>query len=89
MTKIKILICIAMAFILCSGVTAFADVIRPIGDANLDGFVNTLDAATVLKHDAQLISLEGEGLVCADYNEDGVVNSLDAAFILRYDAGLE
>ncbi len=88
MTKIKRLICIALAFILCTGVTAFADVIRPIGDANLDGFVNSLDAAQVLKHDAMLISLEGEGLVCADYNGDGVVNSLDAAGILRYDAGL-
>ena len=88
MTKIKRLICIALAFILCSGVIAFADVIRPIGDANLDGFINSLDAATVLRHDTHLISLEGEGLVCADYNGDGAVDNLDAAGILRYDAGL-
>jgi len=58
------------------------------GDANLDGIVNSLDAAQVLKHDAFLIELEGAALIAADVNGDGTVNSLDAAQILKYDAFL-
>ncbi|MBE6677412.1 MAG: hypothetical protein E7597_01275 [Ruminococcaceae bacterium] len=77
-----------VAFTLCVNLTAFATSLFPIGDVTLDGTVNSLDAAQVLKHDAKLISLEGAKLACADYNEDGVVNSLDASGILRYDAGL-
>ena len=59
-----------------------------LGDVNLDGAVNSLDAAQVLKHDAQIISLEGDSLTAADVNGDGSINSLDAAMILRFDAGL-
>ncbi len=58
------------------------------GDVNLDGTINSLDAAQVLKHDAFLIVLADEGLVNGDVNSDGVVNSLDAAQILKFDAGL-
>ncbi len=58
------------------------------GDVNADGTVNSLDGAQVLKHDAELITLEGEGLAAADVNGDGTVNSLDAAQILKYDAQL-
>ncbi len=58
-----------------------------VGDVNTDGVINSLDAATVLKHDARLLVIEDETL--ADVNTDGSVNSLDAAFILRYDAGLD
>lgn len=58
------------------------------GDANLDGTVNSLDAAQVLKHDATLIALESASLAAADVNGDGSVNSLDAAQILRFDAQL-
>jgi len=61
---------------------------RLIGEVNGDGIVNSLDAAQVLKHDAQLITLAGEGLAAADVNGDGVVNSLDAAQILKFDAQL-
>ncbi|MBE6678182.1 MAG: hypothetical protein E7597_05250 [Ruminococcaceae bacterium] len=59
-----------------------------IGDVNGDGAINSLDAAQTLKHDAKLITLEGDALVAADVNGDGVVNSLDAAQILKYDAKL-
>jgi len=58
------------------------------GDANADGTVNSLDGAQVLKHDAELIALDREGLAVADVNGDGTVNSLDAAQILKYDAKL-
>ncbi|MBE6678180.1 MAG: hypothetical protein E7597_05240 [Ruminococcaceae bacterium] len=58
------------------------------GDINGDGDINSLDAAQVLKHDAQLITLETEAIIAADVNGDGTVNSLDAAQILKYDAKL-
>ncbi len=59
------------------------------GDVNNDGECNSLDAALVLKYDADLMEAVQLALNNADMNSDGVVNSLDAAFILRYDAGLE
>ena len=59
-----------------------------LGDVNGDGTINSLDAAQTLKHDAQLITLEGDGLAAADVNGDGTVNSLDAAQILKFDAKL-
>ncbi|MBE6677469.1 MAG: hypothetical protein E7597_01600 [Ruminococcaceae bacterium] len=60
----------------------------PMGDVNVDGVINSLDGAQVLKHDAELIALDREGLAVADVNGDGTVNSLDAAQILKYDAKL-
>lgn len=58
------------------------------GDVNGDGEVNSLDAAQVLKYDANLIDLSDEQKVRSDVNGDGEVNSLDAAKILREDAGI-
>ncbi len=56
------------------------------GDVNGDGKVTSLDAAQILKHDAMMITIEGDSLVAADVTGDGKVNSLDAAQILKYDA---
>lgn len=58
------------------------------GDVNGDGEINNLDAAQTLKHDSELIILDGDALAAADVNGDGVVNSLDAAQVLKYDANL-
>ena len=58
------------------------------GDVNSDGEINSLDAAQVLRHDAQLITLNDTALAAADVNGDGTVNSLDAAQILKFDAQL-
>ncbi len=55
-----------------------------MGDVNLDGKINSLDAALVLKVDAGLAI---GGALC-DFNRNGKTNSLDASAILRYDAGL-
>ncbi len=79
-----------------SGLSPFAIVVKTedaaqkylYGDVNFDGLVNSLDAAQVLKHDAQLISFEELALAVGDVNGDGTVNSLDAAQILKYDAKL-
>ncbi len=57
------------------------------GDLNLDGIVNSLDAAYVLKYDADLINdLNEVQLSNGDINTDGNVDNLDAALILKYDA---
>ena len=58
------------------------------GDVNADGDINSLDAAQVLRADAQLLTLEAAAILAADVNGDGDVNSLDAAQILKYDAQL-
>ncbi|MBQ3196445.1 MAG: hypothetical protein IJB65_08305 [Clostridia bacterium] len=58
------------------------------GDVNGDGSINSLDAAQVLKSDAQLVTLEADAAAAADVNGDGAVNSLDAAQILKFDAQL-
>ena len=65
-----------------------ASQVTSLGDANNDGYINSLDAATVLKYDAFIISLDSAALTAADVNGDGSVNSLDAAMILKYDAGI-
>ncbi len=62
-------------------------------DVNFDGVANSLDAAQVLKYDAELVEESAlhnyYGKTAGDVNFDGEINSLDAAVILRYDAGLE
>ncbi|MBQ9949466.1 MAG: dockerin type I repeat-containing protein [Clostridia bacterium] len=59
-----------------------------LGDANVDGLLNTGDATTILKYAAQMIELEGQGLKNADINEDNSVNTGDAAMVLRVAAGI-
>lgn len=59
-----------------------------LGDVNADGFINSLDAAQVLKYDAQLITFDEATLYTANTNGDGAIDSLDAAQILKYDAQL-
>lgn len=58
------------------------------GDANNDGVLDNLDAATVLKYDAGLTELSEEALAVSDMNGDGAVDNLDATVMLKYDAGL-
>ncbi len=62
-------------------------------DVNFDGVANSLDAAQVLKYDAELVDESAlhnyYGNTAGDVNFDGEINSLDAALILKYDAGLE
>lgn len=58
-----------------------------LGDASCDGFVNSIDAALVLQHEAGLLPLTG-CLAGADVNFDDQINSIDAALILQCTAGL-
>ena len=59
-----------------------------LGDVNADAFIDSLDAALILKHDACIAILDDALAASADVNGDGFVDSLDAAQILKYDAGL-
>ena len=57
-----------------------------LGDVNGDGYVDSDDAALILKYDVGLIDELDETL--GDVNGDGYVDSDDAALILKYDVGL-
>lgn len=88
----KKLTALILAAVLCLSLCLFAvsatngDVLY--GEVNGDSVVNSLDAAQILKLDAQLISLSEKALAAADVSGDGIVNSLDAAQVLKYDAEL-
>lgn len=59
-----------------------------LGDVNLDGTVNSIDAALILKYAAGMAELSEKQLENGDFNGDGTVNSIDAASILKLVAGL-
>jgi len=59
----------------------------PVGDANCDGVVNSIDANVVLQQSARLIG-SAQCAGAADANRDGAVQSIDATLILQYEAGL-
>ena len=64
-----------------------------IGDVNLDGMINAVDAAHILVASAEVGSGNESGLTAeqtalADVNEDGTFNAVDAAIILCYAAAV-
>ena len=59
-----------------------------LGDTNVDGYVDNLDALMILKYDAGIIELEYEQEIVSDVNCDGYIDNLDALMILKYDAGI-
>ncbi|MEG1772823.1 MAG: Ig-like domain-containing protein [Clostridia bacterium] len=69
---------LSYAYIGTSGETTYDP-----GDANLDGLVNTGDAAFVLRSLIGLETLSDAGRAVADVNNDGLVNTGDAALILE------
>lgn len=58
-----------------------------IGDANGDGTVDVLDAATIQKYAAGKTTLNADQLYVADVNDDNNVDVLDAAQIQKYSVG--
>ena len=54
-----------------------------LGDVNNDGKVDSLDAFQVLKHYAQIETLDEEALKRAEVNNDGKVDSTDSFRILK------
>lgn len=59
---------------------------RLLGDVNLNGVVDTEDAAQVLKYNVELEELSEEQLDAADVNKDTAADSSDAGMILQYAA---
>lgn len=59
-----------------------------MGDANLDGVVDVLDATTIQRHIAKLIVMSDEQLAVADVLTDNFVNVMDATAIQRKLANL-
>ena len=59
-----------------------------LGDVNNDGYVDNIDAAIILKHDAGLVDINNYLQFAGDVNNDGYIDNIDAALILKLDAGL-
>ncbi len=59
-----------------------------IGDADLNGEANVLDATLIQKVAANMIMLTGNGLKAADCDDDKEVTVLDASYIQKFVANL-
>lgn len=59
-----------------------------LGDVNLDGTINILDATEIQKSLAKIVTLNVEQETVADTNNDGIINILDATQIQKYLAKL-
>ncbi|MEX0608997.1 MAG: right-handed parallel beta-helix repeat-containing protein [Balneolaceae bacterium] len=59
-----------------------------LGDVSLNGKVQSFDASGLLKHVAQLDTLNATQLAVADVSGNGTVSSMDASYILQYVVGL-
>ncbi len=71
-----------------NGVAISDGKVRPIGDADGNGVVNSTDAILVLRYDAAEVILVGKAAAAADFDADGNINSQDAIRLLQYDAGI-
>lgn len=58
-----------------------------LGDANGDGYVNSIDALLMKRKDAGFSNVPIHDEYAADCNDDGSINSIDALFAKRNDAG--
>lgn len=78
---------IAMFSILfASGVAASADVVY--GDIDNSGKVTAADATIILRHIAEIETLNGDTLQAADVDGSGSVNAADVTMVLKKVAGL-
>jgi hypothetical protein len=59
-----------------------------LGDASLNGNVQSFDAALVLQHVAGSALLNSAQLSVSDVSDNGSVGSMDASYILQYSAGI-
>ena len=60
-----------------------------IGDVNLDGIVNSIDANLLKRMMAgtYFVTPDSKEFECADINDDGVVSSIDSNLLKRFLAG--
>ncbi len=77
-----------MAFILCFGCFQYSDAILgfplQIGDINLNGNVDTGDAAFLLRYSIGIYELNVYSRLVCDVNGDGLISSGDAALLLQH-----
>ena len=59
---------------------------RLLGDVNMNGIVESDDAAEILKYTAELQELTEEQVETGDVNRDGEADATDSAVILQYTA---
>lgn len=59
-----------------------------LGDVNLDGEINILDATHIQKMLVSLVESDNESNALADVNADNLVDIIDATLIQKYCAGL-
>ncbi|MBR2716095.1 MAG: dockerin type I repeat-containing protein [Ruminococcus sp.] len=59
-----------------------------IGDSNVDGVVNVMDATTIQRHLAQLNWISEENFYLADVDKDSIISIIDATIIQRFVAGM-
>ena len=59
-----------------------------LGDADLDGEVNIIDATAIQRHIANIITLPENAMVPADVDKDGEPTIIDVTLLQRYFAGI-
>ena len=69
------------------GVMYISDFIRPWGDVTNNGQVTAYDAAKILQHAVELITLTGEDALMADVSGRNSITSYDASLILQFVIG--
>lgn len=84
MKKLLISMITCMSFIFCLNINA--DTIS--GDVTGDGIISARDALAVLKHVADLETIDEADIIKADVNQDKRITAEDALHILKYAAGL-
>ena len=60
-----------------------------LGDSDLSGVVNIKDATLIQKHAANMLSLIGDGAICADAYTDEKINIKDATIIQKFLAKMD
>jgi hypothetical protein len=69
-------------------ITVVLSVPSLLGDVNLDGVVNIIDAQQIGRYLSGLTTLSGQALINADVTKDGQVTSADSDRIAQYTVGI-
>ena len=59
-----------------------------LGDVNMDGKIDVIDASVILRYAANLDTLTDTQKAAADVNRDNTIDVIDASAVLRYAANL-
>ncbi len=79
-----ILLCVAVCF--STVIATYSAGSFLLGDVDLDGDISVLDATSIQRHLARLVTLDDENLSCSDVSGDGTVSIADATLIQQYTA---